>query len=978
MAVFCISAFAEPVSESEARKTALSLLKSELSSSRLKSGNKLTSENLTLIKVKKDGNTPLYYVYNAEDDGFVIVSGVKETAPILAYGLEGGIDINNLPDGAKAMLKSYAAAMKKAAADPSIYKTKANTETKEDIERMTTALWNQKAPYYGLTKLKRVSSDDSAQCITGCPATATSILMKYYHDKNGWFKSSAGIPGYRHYSTSVKDSLIVDSLPPITFDWENCNYSYDDESSETAKLAVAQVMRYSGQAERVKYDTGNTGSNEIEIVRGINQYLTGDDNFEAVLFDKYFYPDKDWWNLIYYALQNIGPVNIGGLGSAGHSFVCEGYKQIDGEDYYYINWGWSGNGNGYCHSDSLISISRPGGTPSNFNNKNAVILYLTPENKEKIESLGWKIYDYGVDDIQILFDSVVNTFNCPIIYEYEGKKENNCIKILPSASSTKLNKIKAIPSVKIMNIKTKESMIYRASENEVTVDFETRLNFNINLSELKEKMIANGLGTDGIYEMKPKMSDDEDKDDYFSETNVYSYFFKFSDNADTLKIIPPVIIDEYNLSERGIDGMTVHYTVAPELQDEEVYLSTTLNINKNYISGGASLGFHEQVISENDTEGYIEFDDLSEKKKNLLAGKREYTVKQYNGLPLYTFDFTSMGMINSITQVKNFISEDNDNATLKSEFDSTENFRIYDVLQGNVSYSDDEERWIFDSLCTRYNKAIMTANDDNSRITHFLENESRTLTSEKLNKKITSYYNSLVDEGKKEKESITIVRDSLWNDSVGYLFSTSYLLDKIKNFEEKKGTGNLYRIVTTVDTAGYIMPADGLYYSNYFKTSDDYSEIIFFSPVEVPEDKGPEITVTKNSVSVTLKPVDGLSWVKTALTMSVYSDADYSHCLWTGGGKCKLTSEGTVSVSGKNISLEEGQTYYYRIVNHDGILIYEGSSAPTAINEVNTESDNSNSTAVKYNGKRYNLAGQEVDDNYNGIVIMNGKKIIEN
>jgi len=154
--LFCISAFAGPVSESEARKTALSLLKSELGNTQLKSGKKLTSENLTLVENLKDGNTSLYYVYNAENDGFVIVSGVEEAPAILAYGLNGGVDMDNMSNGMKALLKSYAAVMKKVAADPSIYKTMADTEKKEDIEHMIKTKWAQDVPYNNLLKIQEI------------------------------------------------------------------------------------------------------------------------------------------------------------------------------------------------------------------------------------------------------------------------------------------------------------------------------------------------------------------------------------------------------------------------------------------------------------------------------------------------------------------------------------------------------------------------------------------------------------------------------------------------------------------------------------------------------------------------------------------------------------------------------------------------------------------------------------------------------
>ena len=48
----------------------------------------------------------------------------------------------------------------------------------------------------------------------------------------------------------------------------------------------------------------------------------------------------------------------------------------------------------------------------------------------------------------------------------------------------------------------------------------------------------------------------------------------------------------------------------------------------------------------------------------------------------------------------------------------------------------------------------------------------------------------------------------------------------------------------------------------------------------------------------------------------------------------------------------------------------DGTNIPTNVNAVGYD------TITKENGKRYNLSGQAVNKNYNGIVIMNGKKYI--
>ncbi len=68
------------------------------------------------------------------------------------------------------------------------------------------------------------------------------------------------------------------------------------------------------------------------------------------------YSATQWEQLIYDELASGRPVMFGGNGadgSGGHEFVCDGFNQ----GLFHINWGWSGQDNGY------FAINGPGLMP---------------------------------------------------------------------------------------------------------------------------------------------------------------------------------------------------------------------------------------------------------------------------------------------------------------------------------------------------------------------------------------------------------------------------------------------------------------------------------------------------------------------------------------------------------------------------------------------------------------------------------------
>jgi len=963
----CLSAFAEPVSESEARKTALSLLKSELGSTQLKSGKKLTSNALKLVKAEKYGTIPLYYVYNAENDGFVIVSGVEETAPILAYGLEKGIDMDNMSEATKIFLKSYAATLKKIAANPSSYTTKA--ETKEDIAVMIETEWNQGAPYSDLTKFKSQNADTVVPCYTGCPATAMTMLMKYYYDNKGWFTSTKEeIPGY-NVAYKVKnitiDSIVVDALPVKEFDWANCLDKYEPGTyDEEDANAVAEVMRYCGQAQKMEYDPKGSGAFDYDNVNGINKYFIGSNaDFQGVLFSKKMYSDEEWWDILYNELKNGRPVNMSGYGGTGdgHTFIADGYQQRNDADYYHFNWGWGGMADGYFRYDSIFAKNTVGGTDvidlTNFNN---IITFLTDDELKEYEE-NYNIADYFVGPgANIGVDSIDNiTYKMPLTYSKNNEEVNNQIKIkifyAPLGTRSVLEPYVAVFSLNDENAKP----LYIAAAGKDTEGNDITYNpndtssiiFVVTAAELKKAMTDAGLSTgeNDVYYLWPKLSGDKDVDDYVDR--YIQYFFKFSAD-DTLQLIPQVKFDKLFFDGYGLNGMKAYYNVPEELQGHSYYIASRFSIDSNPIE------IDEKFIAEDAVDGYFEVKSIAEELVTSYPGYHKYTVELANGIISFTQTLISMGYTKSAIQRGEELFDANgklleENTTLNND----DSFIFKDWIVGIPSYNEGDGTWGYGSS-PMLGKVVLDANDDNSGLFKF-QSKSKIPSDSTI---------QLLNEGKTTQANEVYLTPMDVKDVLG----------GIEKYESLYDASDIYRFVTTVDTGFVYMPTNGLYFANYFRANSDYSKLEFISPVKIAGENANITIKDASAVTVTLKPIEGVLKPRADVYIVIYYNETDTETYWFGSGADRISGETNISLTGTSRhNLEEGQTYYYKLLNHDGILIAQGSFNATGINEINAESDNSGSTSAKYNGKKYNLAGQEVDSNYKGIVILNGAKHVQ-
>lgn len=283
-----------------------------------------------------------FYVFNDEGGrGFVIVSGDDRTQPILGYADSGWLDADSLPDNLRSWLDGYAEQMALLDNGWTARSAMAAAEEKPAIAPLITTTWNQNLPYNLMTPTYTDGSGNERHYVTGCVATALAQVMNYHQ----WPLNCPAIPAY----TTHWQKIAMTELPPTTFKWNLMKDSYTSQETGNSADAVAELMRYVGQANSMDYNQGGSSASiHLDVMAELFSYSKN-----AWRARREDYTVVEWEKLIYRELSANRPVLYDGASSSvGHQFVCDGY---DGEGFFHINWGWGGSSDGYF----VLSLANP-------------------------------------------------------------------------------------------------------------------------------------------------------------------------------------------------------------------------------------------------------------------------------------------------------------------------------------------------------------------------------------------------------------------------------------------------------------------------------------------------------------------------------------------------------------------------------------------------------------------------------------------
>ncbi|MDD2961066.1 MAG: thiol protease/hemagglutinin PrtT [Muribaculaceae bacterium] len=314
---------------------------------------------LNLVHEYKEADETYYYVFNkGEHNGYVIVSGSDNTESIIGYSDNGTFDANNLPENMRWWLSTYVDQIKSVSNAYSVVEPK-ETTSNDFVEPLLGEIkWNQDSPYNDECPLLNSAGQRAA---TGCVATAFSQVM-YYHK---YPEKGVGTKTYTKGSFTLTANFGAE-----TYNWAAMTPTYDNNSSEESRAAVARLMSHVGIASEMNYGT-SSGAVTTTALGGLVNYFSYDKGARYLLRD--YHSLSDWVKILKDELKAARPIIYGGNSSeGGHQFVCDGYDQ---NGMFHINWGWGGSSDGYFKITILTPYEQGiGGSTGGFNySQDAVI-----------------------------------------------------------------------------------------------------------------------------------------------------------------------------------------------------------------------------------------------------------------------------------------------------------------------------------------------------------------------------------------------------------------------------------------------------------------------------------------------------------------------------------------------------------------------------------------------------------------------------
>ena len=293
---------------------------------------------------------PNMYVFNVgTSEGFIVASASSTARPVLCYSTDGQWDEALMQQTLGWLFEQYDAEISSAKQVRTRAASAMTSISKSPIEPLIKTLWHQDAPYND--KLTAFTWQGTTYHVkTGCVATAMAQIMKYHQ----WPKTiSKEIPAYNHGQLIGDNAteVAVKAVPAGTvIDWEHTDEAYLwDDTDPAIKDAVSNLMMYCGTAVRMYYAEFVSSSHNLTAMYALKHYFDYDPAMYMASREAYTY--YDWCNLLYNELRAGRPLLYNGQGNGGgHSFIIDGY---DGNEMFHFNLGWNQKSSIYAVLSSM-------------------------------------------------------------------------------------------------------------------------------------------------------------------------------------------------------------------------------------------------------------------------------------------------------------------------------------------------------------------------------------------------------------------------------------------------------------------------------------------------------------------------------------------------------------------------------------------------------------------------------------------------
>lgn len=336
-----------------------------------------------------------FYVFAAEEGGFILVSADDCVLPVLGYSLTTRFEVKDMPVHLRGWLESYE---EQIAFYSSRYSNGPQYEGDPVREQwqllaagrvpapilptavapLVSTTWNQSPLYNDLCPF---DSAANRPAVAGCTAIAMSQIMKYWnHPAVGYGSNS-----YVCDNGDTNFGTLSANFGATTYDWTHMPTALTSASSATEINAVATLVYHVGVAVEMNYSVSGSGAatnnggnvDRASAENALYQHFKYQPTLHTICLEDY--SSEEWNARLRAELDANRPVLYTGYDtSAGHAFIFDGY---DNNGQFHVNWGWGGWCDGYYTVGDLHPAS--GGIGGNstytFNLHNTAVVGIQPK-----------------------------------------------------------------------------------------------------------------------------------------------------------------------------------------------------------------------------------------------------------------------------------------------------------------------------------------------------------------------------------------------------------------------------------------------------------------------------------------------------------------------------------------------------------------------------------------------------------------------
>lgn len=281
-----------------------------------------------------------------ENGGFAVIANDDSFAPVLGYTTgknSGGSHspaflwwLDNMNRSLEKMLAEGGRSVRVARA----------ASTKTAVAPLLTTTWGQGTPYNNLCP-EYTENGKTEKYVTGCVATSMAQVM-YYHK---YPIKGTGRYSY-HFNPGSGEVILTANFGATTYDYDNMLDDYKVTYTDAQANAVATLMYHCGVSANMLYNKDGSGTHSYKACTALKKFFGYDAKIGCLHRD--YFNEEEWMNIIYSELSDACPIIYGGTGSGGgHSFILDGY---DENGLVHVNWGWSGDDDGYFEVASMKSF----------------------------------------------------------------------------------------------------------------------------------------------------------------------------------------------------------------------------------------------------------------------------------------------------------------------------------------------------------------------------------------------------------------------------------------------------------------------------------------------------------------------------------------------------------------------------------------------------------------------------------------------